>query len=455
MTTSIKSVMHIILLGVIVAVIMSPLVHASKYSLKDAMIKAQTEDPWLQGNYHEQQHHVAQSIILSSLPDPVISLGLANMPVDSFDFSDENMTQLKIGVSQTFPRGETLSLRKQKFQKLSEGQPYKREDRKAKISIITAHLWLDAFRYQSAIDLIKQDRSLFEYLVDVTHSNYTSANGRTRQQDLIRAQLELTRLEDRLTTLKMHYDKNIAQLSVILDDPFVSLDTDFDVGGESLYDSLKAHIDSLNSHSSEQLQQHISSILIQHPSILSIDKKILASDADVRIAEQGYKPQWGINASYAYRDDMPTGEDRADLFSVGVSLNMPIFTRTPQDEGVKSAKSQFHASQVERDLALRTMKSNFQQFLIIYMRLQQRQSLFNTDILEDMSEQAEASLTAYTNDDGDFSEVIRARIAELNTSIEALNINLELYKTMAELKYFYAGTDEFYDSQISPNLTHR
>ena len=58
-----------------------------------------------------------------------------------------------------------------------------------------------------------------------------------------------------------------------------------------------------------------------------------------------------------------------------------------------------------------------------------------------MHEQAEASLSAYTNDDGDFAEVVRARIAELNARIDALDIEIERLKTIAQLNYFFTTSD--------------
>ena len=51
---------------------------------------------------------------------------------------------------------------------------------------------------------------------------------------------------------------------------------------------------------------------------------------------------------------------------------------------------------------------------------------------------AEASLSAYTRDDGDFAEVVRARIAELNARIEALDIDIARLQTITQLNYFFA-----------------
>jgi hypothetical protein len=58
-----------------------------------------------------------------------------------------------------------------------------------------------------------------------------------------------------------------------------------------------------------------------------------------------------------------------------------------------------------------------------------------------MNDQAEASLNAYTNDDGDFAEVVRARIAELNANIDYLNINVDRLKTIAALNYFSSSSE--------------
>ena len=59
-----------------------------------------------------------------------------------------------------------------------------------------------------------------------------------------------------------------------------------------------------------------------------------------------------------------------------------------------------------------------------------------------MREQAEASLTAYTNDDGDFAEVVRSRIAELNAQIDALNIAVDRQKTISQLNYFFTNSND-------------
>ncbi len=105
---------------------------------------------------------------------------------------------------------------------------------------------------------------------------------------------------------------------------------------------------------------------------------------------------------------------------------------------MSAAISQTEAIKTEKRLALRSLLSQLQSAYAAHQRLLQRAVLYKTDILVQMSDQAEASLTAYTNDDGDFSEVVRARIADLNARIDALNIDVDLLKSQSQLNYFFS-----------------
>jgi len=80
----------------------------------------------------------------------------------------------------------------------------------------------------------------------------------------------------------------------------------------------------------------------------------------------------------------------------------------------------------------------------------ERQLLYQVQLLPQIHEQAEASLTAYTNDDGDFAEVVRSRIAELNAQIDALGIDVERQKNIIELNYYFIENSDDIIADNSP-----
>ena len=175
---------------------------------------------------------------------------------------------------------------------------------------------------------------------------------------------------------------------------------------------------------------------------MAIDKKINASLQGIALAKQSYEPQWGVNASYAYRDDDPMRNNRAHLFSMGVTFDLPLFTDNRQDQQVSAAISQTESVKTERLLLLRQLMGTYSSGKGRLLRLVERQSLYNTKLLPQIQDQAEASLTAYTNDDGDFSEVVRARIAQLNAKIESLTIETQIQKVQLELNYLFVSQAE-------------
>lgn len=422
-------------------------VNKNTLSLERAIKYAQENDPWLVGNRHRQDAVESMSVAAGTYPDPRVSFGLANFPTDTFDIDQEPMTQIKVGVTQMIPRGDSLKIKREQLEATSEQFPYQRIDRKAKIVVKVSQLWLDAYNAQESIRLIEKDRPLFEQLADIAEASYSSALGKTRQQDIVRAQLELTRLDDRLTVLRQKKEMQLKMLSEWLSEHFRN-----QYGGESSDrgNSNRSHVvldqelpDTRLFHSllygndKELNPQEIYEQIVNHPSLASLEKEIEASDLGIDLANQSYKPEWGVYASYGYRANDQSGNDRSDFLSVGVSFDLPIFTKNRQDKGVESAVSTAAAIKTQKWQILRKMIAEIEKDRAQLLRLTERQELYQTQLLPQMHEQAEASLTAYTNDDGDFAEVVRARIAELNAQITALDINVERQKAIIQLNYYF------------------
>ncbi len=411
-------------------------------TLKTAVEEAQLNDPWLVSNRHQQDSLESLSVAAGSLPDPKINLGLANLATDSFDFNQEGMTQFKVGVSQMFPRGDSLDIKKKQLEIVSSQYPLQRKNRQAEVAVQVSNIWLDAYKAQESIALIEKDRALFEQLADVAQASYSSALGKTRQQDIVRAQLELTRLDDRLAQLKQKYEMSQQQLLEWLSDGRLNdshshLNTRIDLSFSKQIPDIKMIKESMYLSTENISQRELYHSFAEHPAVMVFDKRISASNETVKLAKQQYKPEWGVNASYGVREDSPSGMERSDLFSIGVSFDIPLFTSNRQDKQVQSAISKASSVKTEKWLFIRKLIAAFETKRSQLIRLNQRQHLYQKRLLPQMHDQAQASLTAYTNDDGDFAEVVRSRIAELNAVIDALNIDVERQKSIIQLNYFF------------------
>ena len=412
-------------------------------SLRQALSIAIENDPWLTRSELRQQAMLDSSDAVNSLPNPVVSIGLANLPTDGFAYDQEPMTQLKAGVSQQFPRGESLGMQRKQLQELAQQHPLLRQDRMARSKVAVSSLWLEVYRSQQIVLLIENDRTLFQQLADIVEASYSSALGSVRQQDIVRAQLELSRLEDRLNTLMSKKEQAGSQLL-----EWLSNGNDWHIATSNFAQHKKVSaklpsIDELPAVATQVLmkaeQQNLAQLLNKHPAIRAIERRIGAGETGIELAKQAYKPQWGVNASYAYRADDQLDRSRADFLSLGVTFDVPIFTQGALDKSVSAAVQEAEAIKTDKLLALRALMSQLQSSWDGYQRLLKREKLYAEQILIQTKEQTETSLTAYTNDDGDFSDVVRARIDDLNARIDALNINVDLLKAQVELNYFFTG----------------
>jgi len=414
---------------------------ADNLTLEKAIKLSLENDPWLIKNKYIEKSIKSESIKSGTYEDPKISIGLFNLPTDGFDFNQEAMTQFKVGITQKLPRGDTLEIKEKQLLLKASKFPYQRENRKLNNIVNISQLWFDIFKTQETITIIERNRQHFEQLVDIAESTYSSGFGRTRQQDIIRAELELTNLDDRITILKQKKDELIAILSVWL----YKLDNE-QIEGDNFINKDKNNL-SLNKTNlvliNHFLHKNITSnILLEkfenHPLIKSINKEIAVSEKDINLAKQKYKPQFGLSASYAYRGDDLKGNTRADLFSAGVTFDIPIFTKNRQDKELESTIYKTNSIKSKKSLQIRKFLSSYEKIKSELKKLKERETLYLKKLIPQTLEQTEAALNAYTSDDGDFAEVARSRIAQLNREIDVLNIKVAIKKNIIQYNYLFS-----------------
>jgi len=393
-------------------------------SLDRAISLAQANDPWLHGSQLRESALAAEAISASTLPDPILSFGAANLPTDSFDFRQEGMTQASIGITQRLPRGNSRELMGKQKRQLGQQQAMLRADRRAKVAVTVSQLWLEGYRAEQSMALIERTRPLFEQLRTLSRSNYGAGLARAEQQDIISAELALSRLDDRLLMLQQQRDTARDQLSEWLGTEAItafSTDTFRDIRIRDIKD------------------RRLASALQAHPAIRAIEQTIAVAQSDVALRQEQYKAEWAVNAKYAHRADDPLGNDRADLFSIGVSVDLPLFTAKRQDQNLSAAQARAEANRTDKALLLRKMMANLKTQFNRLQGIDERLTLYNSRLLREARKQVSVNLNAYQNDKGDFREVIQAQIDALNVDIDALNLRIDRQKTSVNIAYLLAG----------------
>lgn len=387
------------------------------FNLQQAEQLALQSDPMVENYRASSRSLIEASVADSSLPDPMLRLGAVNVPVDTFDLEQEQMTQLKIGVQQNFPRGDSLALKQQQSQFLSSSALAMADDATLKIKRDVRENYLNLFYEISAYQIIRETRHLFSELVTITESSY--AAGRVSQQDVVLAGLELSRLDDRATKIQAREGTFRANLSQWIGDvAWNSLSSEF-----PKLPALPENID-------------LNQLIPQHPLIRAQSANVSASKQMTEIARQQYKPGWSLMLDYGYRSgNNPDGTERADFATAIVSLDVPLFTANRQDKTVASTQQKITAARYLKDERLRKLKQIYDNNQHLWQRLGEREELYKNSLLTAAENNSKVALNAYQSGVSEFNTLMRARITELDVRLEDLRIRVD--RAIAQAKILY------------------
>lgn len=386
-------------------------------TLQQAEAIALNADPLIASQQATARALLDESVSNNTLPDPQFRFGLFNLPIESLSTTQEPTTQLRLGLQQKFPRGNTLDLKQQSSEWLSQSAVAKARDTKLKTLRDLRETFLNLYYEIGAARILKETSGHFINLVKITEAQY--ASGRVNQQDVIRADLELSRLEDRTISVQSKVDEFRAQLSLwITDNAYKSIDVTIP--------ELKAIPASYD----------INQLLTQHPAILVETAKVEAISRMIDMAKQDYKP--GFNAFVEYRKrngDNPNGSDREDMMAAMVTMDIPLFTENRQDKKVSSNEEKTLAAKLLRDDKLRLLKRMLDKDTAMYKRLGERETIYKEELLESAKNNASASINAYQSGVSEFATLMRARITELDVRLADLRIRVDRKRAQARLLY--------------------
>ncbi len=360
-----------------------------------------------------------KSVADAQLPDPKLRFGLMNFPVDTFKRDQEPMTQIQLGVQQMFPRGDSLNIKSQRTLIDARSNEYQAQNRESMLQKQVRISWLELYYWLRADEVVTKNRQLFEQLVEVTQYHYGA--GRRNQQDVIRAQLELSRLDDRLIDVKTSQEKAAAELAVL---------TGRNMETISLPDELPVIADDFN-------LQEIHAQLPSHPMMLIAKSQVEVGQKNVELAREAYKPGWMLGVNYGVRDGQnPNGSDRADFLSIGVTLDVPLFKDKRQDRQLKASQYKLGASKQMLDQRFLELKQMLDKDYTDWKHLQERHRFYHDKLIPQAEQNVEAALFAYQNDRSDFTSLMRARITLLDTDLKSIRINVDRVKAQARVLYF-------------------
>ncbi len=329
-----------------------------------------------------------------ALPDPRLSINMLNLPLDSFSFTQENMTQLQLGISQVLPYPGKLALRSRAAR--HEAGAAKADVKEARLQLVrdVKTVWWNIFYLDRALEVIQGNKVLLAQFVNVAEIRYTV--GRGLQQDILLAQLELSRLSDNAIRVQNRRENEVIRLNVLMDRSTA----------ERI--QLAATVDEVLPvlHTAEALQQQA---VNARPSLAAQTERFRAALSRVDLAKKDYAPDFKVGAAYGLRNGNDINGRRADFGSIMFSMNLPIYTSSKQDRAV----DQRNAERMQQKYRLHDQRNQValqvQQAITDYHRSGEQARLYQKEIIPQARQTVEAMMAGYQVGKVDFLNLVRSQ----------------------------------------------
>ncbi len=330
-----------------------------------------------------------------TLPDPTIRLGALYLPTNSFNLRQDDFTMMEVGISQEIPFPGKLALR----EKIAEQEALAAADSvdEARLRLVREVKtgWWRLFYYGRALSLLDESEQFFLELIDIAQAKYRVGKG--SQQDVLLAQLELSKLkEEKLNLTSMRHGQE-ARLNALLDrtpeKPVrIPVEADF---------KLPAIVESALQDKAFQLRP----LFAQHRKMLD------AAKSKVDLAKKGFYPDFTVGAFYDVRQNTPSGQSRSDFASVQLSMNLPIYAGRKQAKAVDQRQGELLQERYALQDEHHKIQAEIAAKAAEYQQTKEKLGLLEHEIIPQAQQTLDSLLAGYQVNQTDFSDLLRTQLS--------------------------------------------
>ena len=331
------------------------------------------------------------------------------------------MTQLQLAVSQSFPFPGKRKLRRAAAESEADaGQAQVAEQRDMLIGSVRSAWWRLLY-LDRALVIVDQNKNLMRDFIEIAETKYSVGTG--LQQDVLLAQLELSRLLDREARLKGRRESGQALLNALLNrrpDRSLVLDSS----------SVNTELPDLPA------QPTLLSYAAESRDLLQVHRHLItAADERLELAEREKYPDFRLGAGYGFRqgDDPIRGTDRSDFFSVMLSVDVPLYFGSKQSKAIDQRGSERTQRRFAFSDALRSIEADVSRNLATYESSREQVQLLEKAIIPQARQTVAAMLAAYQVNEVDFLNVINGQLTLYNARINYWEALSEAKRSLAAL----------------------
>lgn len=352
--------------------------------LDDVVREALEKNPEAQSALHTVRALERRIPQAQALPDPVASVGWAGRLAPFDIMSGDASSNRGVTVSEQFPYPGKLKLQGAIASKEAEAARADYEAVRRQVTADVKTAYYDYFYYDKAIQTTRKNKELLEKLSAIAEAQYRV--GKAMQQDVLRSQVEVTLLDEKLTVLEQQRSTAQARINTyLLRSPESALPPTSEVASSPLRYSL----DELNTFAAKN-----------DTGVLRNKRMVERGQLSMTLAEKLYKPDFGVAYMYQQRAAQP------DMHGLTFSVNIPVFYRSKQRQGVAEAAENLLSAERMRDNRLNEVRFELKQQYLAAQAAEKLVNLYSKGVVPQSSLALESAMSSYQVGKVDFLSLI-------------------------------------------------
>lgn len=356
---------------------------------------------------------------VSTLPNPEIGVSYKNVSFDKLTLGDDDFTELGVYASQEFPFPGKLGLKGKIAKEEAEAEG---ELVEATVRRVTADLkesYYDWYLVNKSIEITSKNKELLERFTKIAEAKYEVGKG--IQQDVIRAQLEVSGFLERLELLKQQKEIVEAKIRSILNRP---------------HDSPLGNPEETKKSGFELTSDELYKLIRSDSPILEAKKNLIErNDQALKLAKREYFPDFVIELGWFNRGEFTNDGPFADEWMARVGLIVPLYFWKKEKLGVEEAMSQLQEMKEQYNSTNQNLSFSVKEKYITAKTSEKLLDLYSKGIIPQSTLSLQSAISAYQVGDVDFLTLV-------DSSVALFNFQLEYYKQLVEYQKALARLEE-------------
>jgi len=385
-------------------------------TLQEILAEAALNNPGLKAAFHQWKAALERIPQVRALPNPQLTFAYFIREIET----RVGPQQQKIGIMQMFPWFGKLKLKGNAALEAANAEKQNYETVKLALFYRVKEVYYDYYYAMRTISVLEENVRLMEYLEEVIRAKYTTAAA--SYSNLVRVQVELDKLLDRLKTAKERLRPLVAHLNAVLDRP---LDTPLPPPKEIPADAPELSIEQL----AGLLKEH-------NPALKAIDSTAAKAQIGIKLAKKNSYPDFSLGVDYMLtgKAAMPGVLDSGkDPIAAMISLQLPIWSKKNK-ASVKEAEAMYSDVLNRRKESENNLLTRLETVFFQYGDAERKIRLYSDSLLPRARQALEVTRSSFGSGEADFMDFIDSQRILLAFELELEQAKTNRAQRLAELE---------------------